>query len=49
LVPCLWGSMFFPFLRMLLVGIALAGCATNPYTHRRQLELIPASEERAMG
>jgi predicted Zn-dependent protease len=41
--------MFLPFHRMLLVGIALAGCATNPYTHRHQLELIPASEERAMG
>ena len=34
---------------MLLVGIAVTGCATNPYTHRHQLELIPASEERAMG
>jgi len=34
---------------MLLVGIAVAGCATNPYIHRQQLELIPASEERAMG
>jgi predicted Zn-dependent protease len=48
-VPCLGGAMLLPLLRMLLVGIAVAGCATNPYTHRHQLELIPASQERAMG
>jgi metalloendopeptidase OMA1, mitochondrial len=28
---------------------AAAGCATNPYTHRYQLELVPASQEQAMG
>ena len=41
--------MLLPLLRMLLVGIAVAGCATNPYTHRHQLELIPESQEREMG
>jgi len=41
--------MLLPLLRMLLVGFAVAGCATNPYTHRHQLELIPASQEREMG
>jgi len=34
---------------MFLVGTAVAGCAANPYTHRHQLELVPASQERAMG
>jgi len=33
-----------------LFGIlALTGCITNPYTNRWQLQLIPASKERAMG
>jgi hypothetical protein len=41
--------MFLSFFRMLLVSTAVAGCATNPYTHRHQLELVPASQERAMG
>ena len=41
--------MFLPLLRILLVGTAVAGCATNPYTHRHQLELVPASQEQAMG
>jgi predicted Zn-dependent protease len=35
--------------RILLIGTAVAGCATNPYTHRHQLELVPAAQERAMG
>ena len=33
----------------LCLGMTIAGCATNPYTHRHQLELIPASQEQAMG
>ena len=41
--------MFVLLLRILLIGTAVAGCATNPYTHRHQLELVPASQERAMG
>ena len=32
----------------LLVAL-LAGCVTNPYTNRWQLQLVPASQERAMG
>lgn len=35
--------------RMLLVCIAIVGCATNPYTGRHQLALVPASQEREMG
>lgn len=34
---------------MCFVSLAIAGCATNPYTHRHQLELVPASQEQAMG
>lgn len=33
---------------LLLIG-CLTGCVTNPYTGRWQLELVPASKERAMG
>ena len=36
-------------LLMALVALLVTGCATNPYTHRHQLELIPASKEQAMG
>jgi len=36
-------------LLMALVALIVAGCVTNPYTHRHQLELIPASKEQAMG
>src|SRR4029077_11762814 len=43
------GSMVLMLLRMFLVGTAVAGCATNPYTHRYQLELVPLSQEQAMG
>src|ERR1041385_9220262 len=46
---CLRTSMFLPWLKMLFVIMAIAGCATNPYTHRHQLELVPASQEQAMG
>ena len=42
-------SWLLPFLIMLVVGPTVTGCATNPYTHRYQLELVPASQERAMG
>ena len=42
-------SMCTSLLRVLLIVTAVAGCATNPYTHRHQLELVPASQERAMG
>jgi hypothetical protein len=35
--------------RILLIGTAVAGCATNPYTHRHQLELVPGAQEQAMG
>ncbi|OAI49886.1 peptidase [Nitrospira sp. SCGC AG-212-E16] len=41
--------MVLMLLRMFLVGTAVAGCATNPYTHRYQLELVPLSQEQAMG
>ena len=41
--------MLLPGLRILLISSAVAGCATNPYTHRHQLELVPAAQERAMG
>src|SRR5438874_9443958 len=41
--------MFLPFFRILLIGTAVAGCATNPYTHRQQLELVSVSQEKAMG
>ena len=44
-----YGGLLLPLLMILLVGIAVAGCATNPYTHRHQLELVPASQEQAMG
>ncbi|MEO7156827.1 MAG: hypothetical protein ABIU05_10435 [Nitrospirales bacterium] len=45
-----WGvPMFVRLLRIFLVSTVVAGCATNPYTHRHQLDLIPASQERAMG
>jgi predicted Zn-dependent protease len=33
----------------LLSILTLTGCITNPYTNRWQLQLIPASKERAMG
>ena len=42
-------SWLLPFLIMLVVSPTVTGCATNPYTHRYQLELVPASQERAMG
>ena len=29
--------------------LALAGCATNPYTERPQLLLVPESEEMQLG
>ncbi|WP_447979374.1 M48 family metallopeptidase [Candidatus Nitrospira bockiana] len=34
---------------LLLAGVLLTGCITNPYTNRWQLLLVPASQERAMG
>lgn len=33
----------------IVVIASVVGCTTNPYTHRTQLELIPASKEQAMG
>ena len=46
---CLWTSLSLPWLSMLFVTMAIVGCAKNPYTHRHQLELVPASQEQAMG
>lgn len=36
-------------LRFLLISATLAGCATVPYTNRRQFNIISDSEENAMG
>jgi len=34
---------------LLIVAFSLSACSTNPYTHRSQLLMIPASQEMAMG
>jgi predicted Zn-dependent protease len=34
---------------LLLAAFSLIACTTNPYTHRSQLMMIPASQEMAMG
>lgn len=34
---------------LMILGTTFQGCATNPYTHRHQLELVSVSEEKTMG
>ena len=36
-------------LTLFVVALALAACATNPYTERSQLLLVPESEDRHLG
>ena len=38
-----------PRLSLFLAACALFACTTNPYTHRSQFMVIPASQEMAMG
>ena len=41
--------MILLFASLLIVGTTFPGCATNPYTHRHQLELVSVSQEKTMG
>ena len=36
-------------LPLLIIAFSLVACTTNPYTHRSQFMMIPASQEMAMG